>query len=295
MKTFIRTVLTSFVACSLALGQAEPSAENTTPENATLTAEQTEQLWLSHMKANYPAAKPEGSTGQLGSYATIKVGKGQLFLNGGDTNKLMMEAGNLSSQYAGGIEATDHSYTILFEFEAVGYIKDEDEIDADAIMASFKDNDEANNKARRAQNLSTMTTEGWAIKPHYNSTSNNLEYAIKFRDEDGSYFVNHFVKILGRRGVMNAVLICNPEELESLRPMLASTLDNYSYSSGQKYAEYKEGDKIAEYGLNGLIAGGVIFGAAKLGFFAKFWKVIVIGFVAVCGFFAKIKNKIFGS
>jgi uncharacterized membrane-anchored protein len=58
---------------------------------------------------------------------------------------------------------------------------------------------------------------------------------------------------------------------------------------------YPKTDKLAEYGLGALIAGGV---AAKLGLFAKlgalllaFKKLIIIGFVAIGGFIAKMFGK----
>jgi len=52
---------------------------------------------------------------------------------------------------------------------------------------------------------------------------------------------------------------------------------------GQRYAEFRPGDKIAEYGLAALITGGAAAVALKTGLFQKFWKLIVLGFVALAG------------
>jgi uncharacterized membrane-anchored protein len=53
-------------------------------------------------------------------------------------------------------------------------------------------------------------------------------------------------------------------------------LGGFSYLPGQRYAEYKPGDKVAKYGLAALITGGAAAIAVKTGF----WKVIVSGLVA---------------
>ena len=52
--------------------------------------------------------------------------------------------------------------------------------------------------------------------------------------------------------------------------------------------EYRKGDKLAEYGLTGLIAGGAIAVAAKSGLLAKLWKLVLLGVAAVVGFFKKL-------
>jgi uncharacterized membrane-anchored protein len=71
-------------------------------------------------------------------------------------------------------------------------------------------------------------------------------------------------------------------------------ITNYSYTSGNTYAEFKEGDKIAKYGLIGLIAGGALFAAAKTGLLGKFLKPILIGLAVVGGAIAKFFKKIVG-
>jgi uncharacterized membrane-anchored protein len=64
--------------------------------------------------------------------------------------------------------------------------------------------------------------------------------------------------------------------------------------SGQKYSEFKEGDKIAKYGLAALVLGGAGAAALKFGFFQKFWKAIVFGGAALIAGIGKLWNKITG-
>ena len=71
-------------------------------------------------------------------------------------------------------------------------------------------------------------------------------------------------------------------------------MPGYQFSTGEKYAEFKEGDHIAEYGLAALITGGAAAVAAKKGWLAaigvfllKIWKLLVVGVVAVGAGFRK--------
>jgi uncharacterized membrane-anchored protein len=88
-----------------------------------------------------------------------------------------------------------------------------------------------------------------------------------------------------------------PETLPTFRNLLAT----YSFQTGQNYAEYRPGDKVAKYGLAALIVGGAAVGAAKLGLFAwlavflkKGWKLVVVAFAAVVTGIKKFFGKLFG-
>ena len=71
--------------------------------------------------------------------------------------------------------------------------------------------------------------------------------------------------------------------IEAKAPTILGMVD---FTDGNRYADFKPGtDKVAAYGIAGLIAGGVL---AKAGFFklawvfaAKFIKLIVVGVVAL--------------
>jgi len=100
---------------------------------------------------------------------------------------------------------------------------------------------------------------------------------------------------------VGVVLILEPEKLPDTLPVLRNLLAGYSFTSGQTYAEYRPGDKVAKYGLAALVLGGTAVGAAKLGllgplllFFKKAWKLVVIGIAAVAASFRKLFGKLFG-
>lgn len=99
---------------------------------------------------------------------------------------------------------------------------------------------------------------------------------------------------------MEVVLVCDPAELQKHLPTFNEVLAGYNYSTGESYAEYKPGDKVAKYGLGALVLGGAAVGAAKLGllawlgvFFKKAGKLVIIIVVAVAALFKNIFVKIF--
>jgi uncharacterized membrane-anchored protein len=93
---------------------------------------------------------------------------------------------------------------------------------------------------------------------------------------------------------MSAILVSSPQTLGEDMKAFNGALAGYDFVPGEKYAEFKAGDKIAEYGLAALVVGGAAAAAAKAGLFkslGKFLWVIVGG--AAMGGWALLK-KLFG-
>ena len=100
---------------------------------------------------------------------------------------------------------------------------------------------------------------------------------------EGTPGINHSTRLLGRRGVMAVNLVLSAEDVSTAVPAFNSVLTEFSFNPGQRYAEFARGDKVAEYGLTGLIVGGVGVALAKSGLLQKFWKLIVLGLIALGG------------
>ncbi len=115
-----------------------------------------------------------------------------------------------------------------------------------------------------------------------------LEWAIRLQSSDGSQVLNYKTKLLGRRGVMDVVLVCDEQQMPTVIPEYQKLLSGFAFKKEESYAAFTKGDKIAEYGLTGLIVGGGLLAAAKSGLLAKLWKPIVIAAVAVGAFLKRI-------
>lgn len=230
---------------------------------------------------------------EIGHHATIKVPEGYHFTGSPGASKLMEFYGNLTNGSELGYLTPDNfAWFALFEFSDVGYVKDDekDKLDADKILKDLREGQEQANKELERLGKATLTVDGWQTPPFYNKETKNLEWAIRLSSSDGGHVVNYKTKILGRRGVMDVVLVCEESQLGTVVPEYQKLLSGFAYKKSESYASFEKGDKIAEYGLTGLIVGGSLLAAAKTGLLAqlgKFLKPILIGIVAL---FAGLKK-----
>jgi uncharacterized membrane-anchored protein len=236
----------------------------------------------------------------IGSQAELKVPEGTRFTGPDGTRKLLELMHNPTDGSELGL-LTNHQldWFIIFAFEDIGYVKDADKekLDANDILDSLRKGNELGNEERKKRGWPTIALVGWHTPPFYNKETNNLEWCIKGSSQ-GHDIVNYNTRILGRAGVMSANLLVSPADLDVTLPNIKTILQGFSYVEGQKYAEWKSGDKIAKYGLSALVLGGAVGVAAKMGFLAKIaaslgklWKVIILGIV---GGLAALKGLIFG-
>jgi uncharacterized membrane-anchored protein len=238
----------------------------------------------------------------LGNQAEIYIDAGYLFADAETTKMIMQMLGNQVSEQEQGLVASaseDKNWILIFEFDPVGYVSDEDkdDIDADAILESISEGTEAANEYRIEQGFSPLHVVGWSEEPRYDNVSNNLVWAILGQNEDGEQSVNYNVRLLGRQGYMSATLVTDPSTLAADKIEVEQLLTGYQFIEGKRYAEFREGDKLAGYGLTALIAGGAGAAAVKLGLFkvlAKAWKLVVVGFLAVIAFLKKLVSGLFG-
>jgi len=240
---------------------------------------------------------------KIGNYAEINVPQGFRFTGKDGSYKILEASGNFPSGDELGLMINDkEDWWVLFEFSDIGYVKDDDkeELDADDMLKKMTKGNEAANDERERMGIPALHVTGWHTPPHYDETSNNLEWGILY-ESAGETGINYNTRLRGRHGVMEVTLICDDAQMAGAMPEFRGLLGDYSYVSGEKYAEYQEGDKVAKYGLAALVLGGAAVGAAKLGLFAwlalmlkKAGKAIVLVIVAIGAFFKKVFTSIFG-
>ena len=232
----------------------------------------------------------------LGDIAQIQISEGYRF-TGGDGTRLILQAGEnpVNGSELGLImpNGEDPDWFVVFEYDPSGYISDDDkdDLDADAMLEVMKANNERGNATRRERGWAELEIVGWEHPPHYDPETRNLEWALKAKSEEGHMVVNYNTRVLGRGGVMEVALVVSPEQLATTLDSFKILLGDFSYTEGNSYGEYLDGDKVAQYGLAALVTGGAVAVAAKSGFLQKFFKFIIVGVIAVGVFF---KNLVFG-
>jgi len=238
----------------------------------------------------------------LGDQAQLKVPAGYVFADQQNTRKFLENTQNIpSGKELGTIASIQGKWFAVFEFDPVGFVKDDekDKLDADAILDSIKKGTEAENEERRRRGWQAFTVTGWIDPPHYEETSHQLAWSFVGHDDDGSESANYRTRLLGRRGVMSIELAASPQDLKAaLGNFQTAALGGFDFTPQNRYAAFSKGDKVAEYGLTALILGGAAAVAAKTGLLKYLVKLLVVGWklvvVAVGAFFAFLKRLLGG-
>ncbi len=239
--------------------------------------------------------------GAVGDVAELQVPAGFRFAGASGAKTLMERTGNLvNGREVGFISPLGVDWFVIFEWDPSGYVKDDDkdELDANALLESLKEGTRQANQQRLERGLPTLEVVGWEVAPHYDAATKNLEWATRAQGPDGSLVVNHNTRILGRRGVMEATLVVSPDQLQAALPEAKRLMAGYGFTSGNRYAEFVKGDKVAEYGLAALILGGGAAAAAKSGLLAKLLKggakLVVIAGAGLVALLGKLKSMLSG-
>ncbi len=246
--------------------------------------------------------QPGPMLGDLGAEAQVATPDGCTFTGADGTRQFMelsqnpvngRERGTVLCRIADANGETETTWFAVFEFDDGGYVKDDEKesLDADAILASLKEGNEHGNRERRERGWEAIYLDGWQLAPHYDEQTRNLTWATRLHSEDNSQVLNHSVRLLGRGGVMSVDLVVSPDYYEQALPVFNAVVGDFKYKTGHTYAEWRDGDKIAAYGLTALVAGGAGAVLAKTGLLQKFGKAILLGLAAGV---AAIRKLLFG-
>lgn len=188
---------------------------------------------------------------------------------------------------------------IDFEFSREGFVKDDDwsDVDADAFLKEMKENQHKSNAERVANGQHAFEVIGWIEPPTYNADTHVAHYVLELGDET-RHWVSAVAVKLGRAGYHQVSWVGETEAYKSSGPaVLAAVLNSHSYDEGHQYGDFKEGDKVAAYGIAGLVAAvaGVKLGkgmiAAAIAFFVVMGKKAAILIIpAAIGIRAAIKR-----
>ena len=237
--------------------------------------------------------------GRIGDKAVLKVPQGYVFLDAKNTSRFLELTGNPPRDANYLFAPSSLNWFAVFAFNPSGHVKDDEAIDADALLKSLKRSDQPENEERKRLGMEALYTDGWQVPPHYDTDTKRLEWGTRLRTERGELIVNYSSRLLGRSGVMSAILVSDPQNLAADSQEFKGALRDFSYVAGERYSEFKPGDKVAQYGLAALIVGGAAAVATKKGFWAvlagflgAFWKLVVgAGVAALAGLGSLLKRK----
>lgn len=186
-------------------------------------------------------------------------------------------------------------YGVIVSIDDSGFVSDDDAagLDYPDMLKTMKKESAESNEARTAAGFPTVELIGWAEAPRYDAAEKKLYWAkeLNFGDEEENT-LNYDVRILGRRGYLELGAVSGMSYADEVHEGMKTLLPVTNFTDGNRYTDFDSSiDKVAAYGIGGLIAGKV---AAKVGLFAvfaKFGKIIALG---VIGLFVAAKKFIFG-
>jgi uncharacterized membrane-anchored protein len=191
------------------------------------------------------------------------------------------------------------NFYLVFSYDNIGYVSEDERanLDANAILESIRSATEASNVERRGRGWREMHVLGWLRPPVYDQNTHRLGWATR-HESNGRLGANFDTRLLGRGGVMSVKLVAAPEQIDVLVPTVNGLLSRFTFTSGNHYGEWRSGDKVAAYGLTGLITGATVAAGAKTGLLGKLAAMLAKGgkvaYMAIAALIAAIFKGIFG-
>jgi len=193
----------------------------------------------------------------------------------------------------------EDSWAVVLRYEDEGHVDDGDasKIDYDDLMTEMRSGLGEENESRTKGGFATIDIVGWADRPHYDPAQHELFWAkeLRFSDAPGNT-LNYDVRLLGRKGVLSMNAVAGIEALPEVKAGMSALLGAVEFTDGNRYEQFDTGiDKLAAYGIGGLIAGKL---ALNAGLFKGLLALLIAGkkvVILVCAGAAAWFGKLFRS
>ena len=226
----------------------------------------------------------EGKIELPGGIATLDLPPSFRYLSPGDAARLIEQGwGNPPGMTTLGMivpadlsPLSEEGWGVVITYDKDGHVKDgdADSIDYADLLKQMQEGMAEDNKERKELGYPAMSLVGWAEAPHYDKAQHKLYWAKELRTEGASANgLNYNIRVLGREGVLVLNAVAGIRQLDAVKKEMQDVTAFTNFNPGHRYADFDEStDKVAEYGIAALVAGGV---AAKLGFFGKLLGLLV--------------------
>jgi uncharacterized membrane-anchored protein len=220
------------------------------------------------------------AAGDVGSRSKIQIPDGARLLPESSGSRFLELTGNLPEP--GDTVLIRNNWWATLSFSDSGYVKDDEKLDPDALLASMRKSEEGANEQRAKRGIPALTIDGWIVPPHYDPATKYLEYGLKLHSADSPQpVVNYTMRLLSRRGYETVTLVTRPETLQQDVQDLHQVLGGFAFNPGETYSEFRAGDHVAEFGLGALVLGGAAAAAVKAGWFKGLIAALVAGWKLV--------------
>lgn len=275
-----------------------------TPDVSTTESTGEEQTYEEWATGFLNSLNPQrGEIGLPGDIVTLDVPDELYYLSPEESKRVLEEAWgnppdalNLGMLFPSGCTPLDSGcWGVTINYQDDGYVSDEnaEDIDYAELLEQMQEETREGNEARIQAGYEPIELVGWAARPFYDAESHKLHWARELRFGDAeTNTLNYNIRVLGRQGVLVMGFIAGMDQLSDVENHVDQVLNVASFDDGHRYADFDPDlDKVAAYGIGGLIAGKVL---AKAGILAmivlalkKLWFVVLAGFYGLLKLFRR--------
>ncbi|GGC59076.1 DUF2167 domain-containing protein [Undibacterium terreum] len=295
-------------ALSLAMLLTPVSYSADAPASSAVASESGKTMSAAEFEASLKFQ--QGKITLPGGIATLNLPPSFRYLGPDDAERVLVDAwGNPPGAKSLGMlfpadvsPLSANGWGVIITYSEDGHIKDNDadSIKYDELLKDMQESTVAANEERKKLGYDAMTLVGWAESPSYDKTTHKFYWAKELAvEKTAQHSLNYNIRVLGRKGVLVLNAVAGMDQIGQVRQEMQNVVAFTEFTKGNSYNDFDSStDKVAEYGLAALVAGGV---AAKLGFFGKIFalllaakKLLFVGIVAIGGavakFFGRKKN-----
>ncbi len=277
------------IALTLALGATAPAAAKTFKEmfpGTEIKNDKARELVESMDYQQGPVALGVGGV-------KLDVPPKYYFLGPGEARKTLTEIWGNPPAAANGVlgmllPATkmpiEDTWGAVIRFDDDGYVSDDEasKINYTDLLKSMQESTDEASTEREKAGFGSMKLLGWASQPYYDDKTKKLHWAkeLEFGGK-APHTLNYDVRALGRKGVLKINFVADMGDLPVIRSVIPDVMDMTQFEQGSRYTDFIPGsDKVAAYGIGGLIAGKLLAKAGLLAgllvFLKKGWIIIAV-------------------
>ncbi len=224
-------------------------------------------------------------TASLIDIATIKIPEGFLFADPANAARfLQTQQERLSGTEIAIVRPyrEEVDWYIVLEFDAIGYVSEQStsELDPDTTLQQLREINDEENRQRIEKGWAPARIVQWEQTPTYHPDTHHLQWALRV-ERNGVTDINVNTRILGRHGIVLVNLVVSPEDAQQATRACNQLIESIQFNTGQRYAEFRSGDKIAHYGLTALITGTAAAAALKAGLMRRLLAPLLLAFAGL--------------
>lgn len=236
-----------------------------------------------------------------GNIATLDLPPSFRYLSPADATKVLVDGWGNPPGFeslgmivpAGTSVLSQDGWGVVITYDKDGHVKDDDadSIKYDELLKQMQEGLASANEERKKAGYPAMRLIGWAEQPSYEKSSHKLYWAKELQTEGAPQNgLNYNIRVLGREGVLVLNAVASMDQIGKVKTEMKQVTAFTDFTPGNRYTDFNSGtDKVAEYGIAALVAGGV---ASKLGLFGKLMALLVafkkVIFLAIAGAFGAV-------